>query len=238
MTLLSQITVQVSNYVIFATDAPLYKRNTSAMDGRRVIVVEAPQGFWYESQAVLYRARMPQTCPRRVFTMTTSQINTIILSGDCKQTLKSVRSDSVNLVVSSPPYGLQKTYGDTPEKRQSLEDYLADMSPVLSEICRILKETGSLCWQVGNHVQDGEILPLDIPFHRLFKQLGFALRNRIVWRFEHGLTASKRFSGRYETILWFTKSDAYTFNLDSVRVPAKYPGKKHFKGLNYGLPSS
>jgi len=170
--------------------------------------------------------------------MTTSLINAIILPGDCKQTLKAIRSDSVDLVVSSPPYGMQRKYGDTREKNQPLEDYLSDMQPILSELYRILKHTGSLCWQVGNHVEDGEILPLDIPFHRLFKQLGFALRNRIIWRFEHGLAASKRLSGRYETILWFTKSDNYVFNLDPIRVPQKYPGKKHFKGLNYGLPSS
>jgi adenine-specific DNA-methyltransferase len=60
------------------------------------------------------------------------------------------------------------------------------------------------------------------------------LRNRIVWHFEHGLHCSKRLSGRYETILWFTKSDEYTFNLDPIRVPSKYPGKKHFKGPKAG----
>ncbi|RMG00896.1 MAG: site-specific DNA-methyltransferase, partial [Acidobacteria bacterium] len=71
----------------------------------------------------------------------------------------------------------------------------------------------------------------------IFKELGMKLRNRIIWKFGHGLHASKRFSGRYETILWFTKSDRYIFNLDAVRVPAKYPGKRHFKGPNKGKPS-
>jgi adenine-specific DNA-methyltransferase len=60
------------------------------------------------------------------------------------------------------------------------------------------------------------------------------LRNRIVWHFGHGLHASKRFSGRYETILWFTKSNDYVFNLDPVRVPSKYPNKRHFKGDKAG----
>jgi adenine-specific DNA-methyltransferase len=60
------------------------------------------------------------------------------------------------------------------------------------------------------------------------------LRNRIVWQFGHGLHASKRFSGRYEVILWFTKTDEYTFNLDDIRVPQKYPQKKHFKGPKKG----
>jgi len=163
----------------------------------------------------------------------------IILLGDCRRTLAAIRSDSIDLVVSSPPYGNQKTYGTTLETSQSLEDYLADMRPILTELCRVLKSTGSLCWQVGNHIEDEEVFPLDIHFYNALKQQnsGLKLRNRIVWRFEHGKHASKRFSGRYETILWFTKSDSYTFHLDPVRVPSKYPGKKHFKGLNYGLPS-
>jgi len=67
--------------------------------------------------------------------------------------------------------------------------------------------------------------------------MGLKLRNRIIWHFEHGLHASRRFSGRYETLLWFTKGDDYTFNLDAVRVPSKYPGKRHYKGPNRGAPS-
>jgi len=60
------------------------------------------------------------------------------------------------------------------------------------------------------------------------------MRNRIIWHFEHGLHCSRRLSGRYETIIWFTKSDEYVFNLDPIRVPQKYPGKKYFKGPNAG----
>ena len=63
------------------------------------------------------------------------------------------------------------------------------------------------------------------------------MRNRIIWHFGHGLHCSKRFSGRYETILWFTKSNNYTFNLDDVRIPSKYPGKRYFKGEKKGLIS-
>jgi adenine-specific DNA-methyltransferase len=48
------------------------------------------------------------------------------------------------------------------------------------------------------------------------------------------LHASKRFSGRYEVILWFTKGSEYTFNLDAVRVPQKYPNKRYFKGPKRG----
>lgn len=93
---------------------------------------------------------------------------------------------------------------------------------------------GSICWQVGNYVDRGAIIPLDTVLYPLFSRLGLRMRNRIIWHFEHGLHCSRRFSGRYETIIWFTKSDEYVFNLDPVRVPQKYPGKKYFKGPKAG----
>jgi adenine-specific DNA-methyltransferase len=83
-------------------------------------------------------------------------------------------------------------------------------------------------------VFDSEIIPLDIVLYPIFASLGLHLRNRIVWHFGHGLHASKRFSGRYEVILWFTKTNDYTFNLDPVRIPQKYPHKKYFKGPKKG----
>ena len=87
---------------------------------------------------------------------------------------------------------------------------------------------------MGNYVNKGEIVPLDIALYPVFQELGLKMRNRIIWRFDHGLHCSKRFSGRYESINWFTKSDRYTFHLDPVRVPQKYPGKKYFKGPKVG----
>ncbi|MBU4486675.1 MAG: site-specific DNA-methyltransferase, partial [Candidatus Delongbacteria bacterium] len=102
---------------------------------------------------------------------------------------------------------------------------------------RTLSNEGNLCWQVGNYVDNGEIFPLDVYYYHIFKKFGLKLRNRIIWHFGHGLHASNRFSGRYETILWFSKTNDYIFNLDNVRVPAKYPGKLHFKGEKKGLPS-
>jgi DNA modification methylase len=137
------------------------------------------------------------------------------------------------LIITSPPYNIGKAY----EKTTGLAHYLDSLRPVIEQIIRVLSPEGSLCWQVGNYVEDAEVFPLDIYFYHLFKSQGLKLRNRIIWHFEHGLHASKRFSGRYETLLWFTKTDAYTFNLDSVRVPAKYPGKTHFKGEKRGQPS-
>ncbi len=144
--------------------------------------------------------------------------------------MRSLRSESIHLIATSPPYNIGKSY----ERRTELDKYIARQGEVISECVRLLNPRGSLCWQVGNHIENGEVVPLDLVLYPMFKSLGLRLRNRIVWHFGHGLHCSKRFSGRYETILWFTRSDEYTFNLDAVRVPSKYPGKKHFKGPRRG----
>jgi adenine-specific DNA-methyltransferase len=123
---------------------------------------------------------------------------------------------------------------ESDEVRSSLDKYVQGQSEVIAECVRLMHPQGSLCWQVGNHVQDGEIFPLDMILYPIFKKYALKLRNRIIWHFEHGLHCSKRLSGRYETILWFTKSDHYIFNLDPIRVPSKYPGKKYFKGPKAG----
>jgi adenine-specific DNA-methyltransferase len=144
--------------------------------------------------------------------------------------MRSIPDESVKLIVTSPPYNIGKSY----EKKTSLERYVRDQAKVIAECVRILHPEGSICWQVGNHVNKGEIFPLDIVLYQLFKDHNLKLRNRIVWHFEHGLHCRKRLSGRYETILWFTKTDDYTFNLDPIRVPSKYPNKKYYKGPKAG----
>ncbi len=157
----------------------------------------------------------------------------VLFNGDAGEFIRKIPDRAINLVVTSPPYNLGKEY----ETRQSIEAYLEKQEPIISELARVLASDGSVCWEVGNYIQRGEVFPLDIYYYGIFKKLGLKLRNRIIWHFDHGLHASNRFSGRYETILWFSKGDRFAFNLDDVRVPAKYPGKTHYKGPNRGKPS-
>ena len=158
----------------------------------------------------------------------------ILYEGGCIDLLKQIPDGFVKLVVTSPPYNIGKAY----ERRKPIDTYVSSQAQVISECVRLLHPTGSICWQVGNHITpSGEVVPLDIVLYDLFKSHALFLRNRIIWHFGHGLHCSRRLSGRYETIMWFTKGDDYTFNLDAVRVPAKYPNKKHFKGPNAGKPS-
>jgi adenine-specific DNA-methyltransferase len=151
--------------------------------------------------------------------------------GDVEEFLDTLPLEPLfDLVVTSPPYNIGKPY----EKRSELEEYLLWQAKVVDMIVPRLKPTGSLCWQVGNYVDDGEILPLDIEFAPIFRAHKLQLRNRIIWHFGHGLHTRRRFSGRYEVVMWYTKSKDYVFNLDAVRIPSKYPGKRHFKGPRAG----
>lgn len=161
-----------------------------------------------------------------------SQNNDVTLyHGDCIDLLRTIPNNTARLIVTSPPYNLGKEY----ENKLGLKQYYDFQRKVIRESYRILSPQGSICWQVGNYVENGTILPLDILLFPIFQDLKLYLRNRIIWHFEHGLHASKRFSGRYEVVLWFTKSEKnYIFNLDAVRIPQKYPNKKHFKGPNQG----
>ena len=154
----------------------------------------------------------------------------VLECNDAVRFTKKIPDESIQLIITSPPYNIGKAY----ETQVSIQDYLATQSELIKELVRTLRPNGSLCWQVGNFIEKSEVFPLDVFYYPIFKDAGLKLRNRIIWHFGHGLHASKRFSGRYETILWFTKTDDYVFNLDEVRVPSKYPNKRHYKGEKRG----
>ena len=150
---------------------------------------------------------------------------------DAEEFLDSLPNKPVfDLVVTSPPYNIGKEY----EAQLPVEQYIEWQRRIVNKIYPRLKDTGSICWQVGNYVENGCITPLDIELAPIFKDLDLHLRNRIIWHFGHGLHSKTRFSGRYEVVMWYTKSDTYTFNLDAVRIPAKYPSKRSYHGENKG----
>lgn len=160
-----------------------------------------------------------------------------LFNGDCLKLLKSIPSDSVDLIITSPPYCIGKAYEDP---HDDIETFKRLHEDIFDDLYRVLKAGGSICWQVGYHVSDRCVIPLDYIVYDIFtnKSANFEnpliLRNRIIWTFGHGLNSTKRFSGRHEMILWFTKGEQSVFNLDDVRIPQKYPGKKSYKGANKG----
>ncbi len=158
-------------------------------------------------------------------------------NGDCIELLRKLPDESVDLIVTSPPYCIGKAYEDP---HNDIKTFKMQHTTMFDELYRVMKPGGSICWQIGYHVSDKCVVPLDCIVYDIFTSLSeqldypFILRNRIIWTFGHGLNSTKRFSGRHETIMWFTKGEQMMFNLDDVRVPQKYPGKRSYKGPNKG----
>lgn len=160
-----------------------------------------------------------------------------LFNGDCKKLLKRLPDKSVDLVVTSPPYCMGKAYEDP---HDDIETFRQQHRDIFNDLYRVVKPGGSICWQIGYHVCDKCVIPLDYNIYDIFSSMSkeldnpLILRNRIIWTFGHGLNSTTRFSGRHETILWFTKGLQTVFNLDKVRIPQKYPGKRFYKGPNRG----
>lgn len=165
------------------------------------------------------------------------QADVTLYLGDRLELLDQIRKSgsTAQLIITSPPYNIGKEYEETVD----LDIYIKTQKETIAACLDILSPTGSICWQVGHYIEGSgknkEAFPLDIVLHPIFKEFGLRLRNRIVWHFGHGLHESFRFTGRHETLLWFTHATTeYTFNLNPVRVPQKYPGKRAFRGPNKG----
>ena len=160
-----------------------------------------------------------------------------LFNGDCMDLMRKLPDKSVDLVVTSPPYCMGKAYENP---HDDIETFRQQHISLFNDLYRIVKPGGNICWQVGYHVSDQCVIPLDFVVYEIFTSRSenlkypFILRNRIIWTFGHGLNSAKRFSGRHEMILWFTKGEQQTFNLDDVRVPQKYPGKRYYRGPHKG----
>lgn len=155
----------------------------------------------------------------------------ILVQDDCATAINELQDASVDLVFTSPPYFMGKDY----DKSMEVSDFIEAIGEVQQLLYNKLKPGGSICWQVGSHVKDATVTPLDFLVYSVCAQFpDLHLRNRVIWTFEHGAHAKRRLSGRYETVLWYTKGDEYNFDLDPIRVPQKYPGKRHYKGPNKG----
>lgn len=143
--------------------------------------------------------------------------------------IKKIDDNSIDVSITSPPYFMGKEY----DTSKDYNDFIDEHKRLLPEIIRITKDWWSICWQVWYHVINNSIMPLDWLVYDVLKEYildgTIMLRNRITWTFWHWFHNSSRFSWRHENVLWFTKWKEYKFDLDSVRVPQKYPGKKYSK---------
>ena len=140
--------------------------------------------------------------------------NYLLIQNDALKAIKDIPDESIDLIITSPPYNLGKDY----EEKLALKDYFEWQKDII-EICyKKLKLSGSICWQVGYNNQNGskqdrEYYPLEYDFHPIFKNLGLIMKNRIIWAFGLGSQNKYNFSSRHEVIMWYVKSNKYIFNL-------------------------
>jgi adenine-specific DNA-methyltransferase len=107
----------------------------------------------------------------------------LLACSDALAFLRTISGKTIRLIVTSPPYNIGKPY----EERKNFHEYLDWQFEIIKECSRVLVNGGSLCWQVGNYIDKGEVFPLDVFFYNLIKRFPeFKLRNRIIWHFEHG----------------------------------------------------
>lgn len=158
--------------------------------------------------------------------------NIFVQFGDCRELIKNIPSETIDMVVTSPPYNIGKKYGKYNDKI-SLEDWENLISNITQEIYRVLKPDGSFFLNLSPipYGNDKEILPLPFIGYNIMKNNNFFIRNIITWTFNNMQNCTNRLSGRYENIIWGVKDlKNYKFNLDDIRIPYITKNDKRLTG--------
>jgi adenine-specific DNA-methyltransferase len=159
--------------------------------------------------------------------------------GDCIETMSNMAPNSVNTIVTSPPYNLDKKYGKYDDNK-SFEEWEDLIDKTAKSAYKILKDNGSFLLNVSPipEKKTKEIIPLDAIAYYIFKRNGYFLRNSIVWHFNNMQNCTNRLSGRWESILWFVKDiNNYQFNLEDIRIPYITQNDKRLVGGNGRNPT-
>lgn len=150
-----------------------------------------------------------------------------IICGDAISVMRDFPDDIVDLVIADPPYNLGKDYGNNKDLK-AWSEYESFTRDWLNEAIRIIKPTGSLYVFMGVRFISSLFCMLEDDFKLIFN-------GWITWHYTQGMGRKRGFSPRHEDILYFTKSENFTFNLDDVRVPQKYFRKRNnMNGANPG----
>lgn len=151
-----------------------------------------------------------------------------LICGDAIEELKKIPDKSVNLIVTDPPYNLNKDYGNNNDKLE-FEEYLNFSRTWLKEAHRVLKDDGTIYVFMGMRF-------ISYIYSILEQELGMYFNSWITWHYTQGIGKTKGFSSRHDDILMFTKHPKnFIFNLDDIRVPQKYYRSiNNMRGANPG----
>lgn len=153
--------------------------------------------------------------------------NIVIKLGDAIDLFKTIKSDSVDLIVADPPYNLGKNYGNNHDLI-GFDEYIRFSKSWLSEAKRVLKPTGTIYVFMG-------VRFVSYLYDILDRELSLFFNSWITWHYTQGMGKTLGFSPRHDDILMFNASQKFVFNLDSVRVPQKfYRERNNMRGANPG----
>jgi len=161
-------------------------------------------------------------------------INSII-QGDAKIALQSLPASSINCIVTSPPYYLQRDYETSTQfgNEKSPAEYVQNLRAVFAESYRVLKENGTLWLNLGDKYLDGNLLGMPWQVAFALKEDGWILRSDIIWYKPNAMPASvkNRPTTDHEYIFFFTKSNDYYYDIDAIREPhVTFTSKSRMKG--------
>jgi len=173
--------------------------------------------------------------------------------GDAVEKLKEIPDESVDTVITSPPYYNLRDYGQEGQigQEKNIEKYIKNISLVADEIWDILKPTGSFYLNIGDTYSDGKQFPAKCKMlvpHRVAISLiddGWICRNDNVWEKMNSIpdTAKDRRATNFEFFFHFVKQQDYYYDLDKIREDYAEVSKKRseysFEGTNnYGSESA
>lgn len=151
-----------------------------------------------------------------------------IYHGDSLELLKLLPDNSIDLTITSPPYSTMKKYINDPGI--SPDEYVDWIMPIIKEIERVIKPTGSFILNINDKVENGFRHPYVFDLiSRLHKETNLKMFERLFWNKLKGLPNRKRFGDRVEFLFWFTKSKDFYFNIDEMRVPYSENSLKRFE---------
>lgn len=162
-----------------------------------------------------------------VSNITLMELNNIY-QGDSLELLKQLPDNSVDLVITSPPYADLKVYIDNPGILA--DNYVEWFLPICNEICRVIKPTGSFILNINDKVEDGFRHPYVFDLiSQIHKRTELKMFERLFWNKLKSLPNRSRFGDRVEYLFWFAKEKGFKFNLDEMRTEYSEKSIKRMK---------
>ncbi|MHA1974090.1 MAG: DNA-methyltransferase [Candidatus Hodarchaeales archaeon] len=139
--------------------------------------------------------------------------------GDASQILKKIPSESIQLVITSPPYFQQRDYGGFQEelgRENNLQDYINKLMRVFTECVRVVKKDGSIVFNVGDKFIKGNLMLIPYRFAIEAQKFNVRLNNNITWVKTNPTPKQykKRLISSTEPFFHFVKSKDFYYNLD------------------------